>query len=423
MDEFERYLLPENAESKENSNSDPKIVDSKVPERSRRQNDLYDAMGSGNPEDILRIATACTPDALSELLKIAQRPEVSVSTSKELEEERSKWTAARDHAIASKYYQRATDIEKTLEELEELKKVYPSLEDMKAKEADLKKTFSNLLKAKRYDDANFVKRKILLLKRTMMKEKNSLDATENTRKADALDSINEIQKRMSNMMALAESMNDSATSFSAEGDFAVKEASFVVSDGCTLEISSGSLASFWKDSSSKPDEAAMIVWTNEACDFTGSDETTKGLLSDAINKELASMDARATTQWGPVKCATGDSIAVNSTEGSIVLAVPPLLIQQTASKKNDEDQQWYTSKMLNSVIRSSLRKLRHNNNGDLVIGVSTIPDDACRNNVDDTEDHSMNRTLAVTLHSVVEELRRTNSKAKTQSKMMRYKIL
>lgn len=417
--EFERFLLPDAPASNEKPNADPKAVDSKAPELSKRQSDLFEAMGSGNPEQVLRIASSCTPDTLSELLKIAQRPEVSVSTSKELEDERNKWIALRDHAIESKYYLRATDIEKTLEELEELKKVYPSLEDMKAKEADLKKTFTNLLKAKRYDDANFVKRKILTLKRSMMKEKNSLSASENTRKADALDSINEIQQRMKNMMALAESMNESATSFSAEGDFeTVKEASFFVSDGCTLEISSDSLSSFWNGASSKTNESAMIVWVNEACDLSGTDEETKKLLGDDIEKELASVDACATTQWGPVKCATGDSLAMNSSDGKIVLAVPPLLLKDNSSKKNDENKLWYTENMLSSAIRSSFRKIRQSHNGDLVIGVSTISDDASSKIADATEDRSLNRNLAVTLHSVVKELRRAkDSDAKTVVKL------
>jgi len=404
VEEFERYLLPRSLATKAKSGSD---IDSKIPDRSRRQNDLYESMGNGNPQDVLRIATECHPDVLSELLKIAQRPEVLVSTSQELEEQRNKWIAVRDHAIESKYYLRANDIAKTLDELQELKQVYPSLEDMKAKEADLKKTFSALLKAKRYDDANFVKRKILLLKRAMMKEQNSVSSPQNSRKADALDSINEIQERMNNMLALAETMNNSSTSFSAEEDYTLKEASFFVSEGCTLEISCGELASFWKDSSSKSN-SAMIVWTNEACDLSGNDEATRKVLGGAIEAKLASMDAHATTQWGPVKCPTGDTVAVNTSDGCIVLAVPPLLFKHTSSKKKDKEHLWYTEKMLSSAIRSSFRKIRRSNDGDLVIGISTISDEACRNDVDESEDHSLNRNLAVTLHSVVKELRRAN---------------
>jgi len=404
--EFERYLMPESSGKKDKSAPDAPVVDSKMPERSRRQNDLFEAMGGGNPQKILSIATSCTSENLSDLLKIAQRPEVSVATSKQLEEQREKWTAVREHAIASKYYLRANDIEKTLDELDDLKKVYPSLEDMKVKEADLKKTFSALLKAKRYDDANFVKRKILLLKRTMMKEKHSLSSSTDSRKADALESINEIQERMRSMMALAESMNQSSTSVGTE--HTVSEASFFVSKGCTLEISCGDLASFWKDSSAGKDAAAMVVWTNEACDLSVNEDAIQQVLGDAVEAKLASIDGHVSTQWGHVKCATGDTIAVNTSGGHIVLAVPPLMFKHKASKKTDKENLWYTEKMLSSAIRSSFRKIRRNNNEDLVIGISTISVDSCQKDVDDMEDHRLNRNLAVTLHTVVKELRRAN---------------
>jgi len=397
--EFEKYLMPAISGKKDKSDPNIPVVDSKMPERSRRQNDLYEAMGGGNPEEILRIATSCTSDSLSDLLKIAQRPEVSVSTSKELEEQMKKYTAVRDHAITSKYYLRANDIEKTLVELDDLKKVYPSLEDMKAKEADLKKSFSALLKAKRYDDANFVKRKILLLKRTMMKEKHSASSS-STESHKALDSINEIQERMRNMMALAESMNQSSTSVGSE--HTVSEASFFVSKGCTLEISCGNLASFWKDSTKNA--AAMVVWTNEACDLSANEEEMQRVLGDAVEAKLASMDARATTQWGEVKCATGDTIAVSTSGGRIILAVPPLMFQQKGTKKTDKENLWYTEKMLSSAIRSSFRKIRKDNNEDLVIGISTVSAESCKK--DASEDYRLNRNLAVTLHAVVKELRR-----------------
>ena len=406
--EFESYLLPGCTAMKEKGGSAPPVVDANLPDRSRRQSELYQIMGGGIPEDVVRTATSCTPDVLSELLKIAQRPELSVTTSKELEEQLEKWTAVRDHAIHSKYYMRANDIEKTLEELKDLKKVYPSMEEMKAKEADLKKTFSVLLKAKRYDDANVLKRKILLLKRSMMKEKNSLLSPTDNRKADALDSINELQERMKRMMTLAEKLDSSYTSFTETEDCdMLAETSFFVSKGCTLEISCGNLASFWKESSKKT-TAAMVVWTNEACDLPGNEEVMKEVLGDTVNEKLASINIHANTQWGPVKCASGDTVAVNTNDGCIVLAVPPLMLKQPASKKEDNEHVWYTEKMLSNAIRSSFRKIRRSNSEDLVIGISTISDDACREDVNEIKDHSLNRNLAVTLHSVVKELRGAN---------------
>jgi hypothetical protein len=420
VEEFERYVLPESSKATE----EVKVVDSKTPDRSYRQTELYDSMGGGNPREILERATSCTSDGLSDLLKIAQRPNVLVTTSKELEEQREWWIVERDHAIESKYYLRASDIEKTLGELEDLKKIYPSLDDMKAKEADLKKRFSALLKAKRYDDANFVKRKILSLKRTMMKEKYSSSSSKDNREADALDSINEIQERMKTMMALAESMNASSTSIlEGEEQETQSEATFSVSEGCTLEISCGRLASFWKDSSST-NNAAMIVWTNEACDFTGDDETMQQVLGDAVGEEFYSIETLTTTEWGPVRCVTGDSVAVNANDGCIVLTVPPLPPKHTSTKKKssfrakNQEHLRYTETRLDSAIRSSFRNIRRNSRATasaeekgaaMVVGISTTTSlygDTYREDSYEKEEGHRHRSLAVTLNTIVKELRR-----------------
>lgn len=418
VEEFEGYLLPESSKAIE----EVKYADSKTPDRSYRQNELYDCIGRGNPRDILERAISCTSDGLSDLLRIAQRPEVSITTSKELEEQLEWWIVERDHAIESKYYLRAGDIEKTLGELEDLKKIYPSLDDLKAKEADLKKQFSALLKAKRYDDANFVKRKILSLKRTMMKEKYSSSSSKDNRKTDALDSINEIQERMKTMMALAESMNASSTSVQGgEEKETQSQATFSVSEGCTLEISCGRLASFWKDSSSRKN-AATIVWTNEACDFFGEDETMQQALGETVVEELSSIETLATTEWGSVRCATGDSVTVNAKEGCIVLAVPPLPPKHTSAKNDssfrsrNQERLRYTETRLGSAIRSSFRNIRRNNRAAkgkgaaMVVGISTTTSlygDTFREDSYEKEEGHCHRSLAVTLNTIVKELRRT----------------
>ena len=417
VEEFEGVVLPESSKAKE----EVKVADSKTPDRSYRQNELYDFMGKGNPREILERATSCTSDSLSNLLKIAQRPDISITTSKELEEQREWWIVERDHAIESKYYLRAGDIEKTLGELEDLKKIYPSLDDMKAKEADLKKRFSALLKAKRYDDANFVKRKILSLKRTMMKEKYSSSSSKENRKTDALDSINEIQERMKTMMALAESMNASSTSFQVgEKKETQSEATFAVSEGCTLEISCGKLVSFWEDSFST-NNAAMIVWTNEACDFLGEDKTMQQVLGETVVEDIFSLETLATTEWGSVRCGTGDSVAVNTNEGCIVLAVPPLLPKHTSAKNNssfrarNQERVRYTETRLGSAIRSSFRNIQRNNcaaqgkGAAMVVGISTTTSlygDAYGEDSYEKEEGHCHRSLAVTLNTIVKELRR-----------------
>lgn len=416
FDEFESLLLPGSPASVIKDD-----VDSRNHERSHRKQELYDYMGGGNPKVIIQRASSCTTQELSGLLKIAQRPDVSVATSKELEEQRERWIAERTHAIENKYYLWAGDIEKTLQELEDLKKVYPSLDDMKAKESDLKNAFSELLKAKRYDDANLIKRKILVLKRTMMKEKFSTSSSNDKHTADALESINDIQERMNNMRVLAESMNASNLSLPSEEFLTTsREASFSISDGCTLQISCGAIASFWKDSSHTKN-ASMVVWTNEECDFSSHDETMQQLLGDAIGEKLASMKILTTTDWGPVRCATGESVVIKAHSGCIALAVPPLpqkVRPRNKDSKKEENLQFMETR-LRSAIRSSLREIRLKNcaslegEGTELVGISTTTslykNNPYRMDANEAEVEHRKRNLAVILNTIVEELRRGNS--------------
>jgi len=427
LEEFESYLVHDSQKLEEGT-PDSLVKNSKKPILSQRQKELYESMGSGNPQEILRKATSCTPGSLSNLLKIAQRPDVFVSTSRELEEQQKRWTAEMDHAIESKYYIRANDIGKTLEELKELKKVYPSLDALRAKEADLKKEFTVLLKEKRYEDANFVKRKILTLKRTMLKEKFSITPSKDGRRTDALETINEIQERMKNMMALAETLNNSATSFSERGDCIESEATFTVSENCFLEISCGKLASFWKESLSTESNSAMIVWTNEACDL---ETIMQQVLGDVVQEKVSSIDMLSSTEWGPAKCATGDSIAVDAnSDGYIVLAVPPLPTKHTLIQKNtslqDKDSMRYTETRLGSAIRSSFRKIQQNfnsfeegNGEELQIGISTtLADNAFRDDIDEKDQKYLYQNLIVTLNTIVEELRRVNNGGRPTMKII-----
>jgi len=427
VDEFESYLLPKSYVSIVDEDiADSPVADSKTPQRSHRQKELYDYMGGGNPKEIIQRAASCTDQELSGLLKIAQRPDVSVTTSIELEEQCERWTTERDHAISNKYYLRAGDIEKALEELEDLKKVYPTLNDMKAKEEKLKKMFSALLKAKRYNDANAIKRKILVLKRTMVKEKFSSSPVQAKNKAVALESINEIQERMKSMMALAESMNASFGSFlSEEAPQTPRNTKFSVSEGCTLEISCDGLASFWKKLS-PANKNSMIVWTNESCDISSNDEAIQQMLSDAIGDKTSLLETLTTTGWGPVRCATGDSVVVNADNGFVALAVPPLppAVPPRNIDSNKEESLQYMETRLRSAIRSSLRKIRIKNSacaeekGAEFLGISTttsLYNNPYRRGADETEEKYRKRNLAVTLNTIVEELRASDMHGSTNT--------
>ena len=402
-EEFHKILVPPSVANHVTEN------DSKQAKRSRRQQELYELMGNGNPRDIIEKASSCTEQQLCELLRLAKRPEVSVSSASELEAERTKCTTAKEKAISTKNYLRAKDLVDTLDELEALRETYPNLEDLQKKEADYKKKFTELLKAKRYDDANLVKRKILSIKRTMMKERYAKPASS---QSAAMDRLQALQDRMNNMMALAESMDKAGPDVQD-----LQEASLKVSPACVLEVSSGTLLNFkYKDGIS-----GLVCWTNEACDLN-ENEVGKKLLAEAgpkLDAEINGLETLITTEWGPVKCATGESVSVGPAKFDdisaryIFLSVAPLSPtnddtewdagSRSKNKTNAEaDELHYLDTGLRAAVRSSFRNIK--NTGVEAVGIPTIT--TSPNGSDAYE-----RSLRVVLETIVEESKRTNMKA------------
>jgi hypothetical protein len=332
-EEFHDYLVPP---SLAKPLGDPS-ADSKKAIVSRRQKELYERMGHGNPRKIIELATSCTERDLYDMLRVAKRPEVvnSISSANELETERTKLDAAKSKAIASKNYLRAKDLVETLDDLAALREKFPSLDDLKIKEADLKKKFSDLLRAKRYDDANLVKRKILSVKRAAMKERY---AKPETSQVAALRSLESIQQRIDDMMALAQNMDKSFPALDYTAMNGSDGASLHISPFCTLHITGvGSVVEF----DYKEGMSGIVCWTNEACDLS-THETGKKLLAvggSSLLDEVADIQALLSTEWGLVKCATGEALSVGPrsfgqlSARHIILSVTPL------SPTND-DTEW-----------------------------------------------------------------------------------
>jgi hypothetical protein len=332
------------------------------------------------------------------LLRLAKKPEIVVASSAELEAERNRFTAAKEKSIAMKNYLRAKDLVETLEEVEALRETYPSVEDLQKKEAEYKKKFSELLKAKRYDDANLVKRKILTIKRAMMKEGYAKPASTHSA---ARNSALLLEERMRKMKALTKKPENNVSG-------GLQHGSLYVSPTCTLSISSSSLLDCTGD--------GLICWTNEACDLSTT-LTGKALLEKGgtkLKQHLESLDPLMETEWGQVKCATGEAVSLGPrTFGDLAakfvfLAVPPV------SPTND-DSEWdfqvhsgmtdaqidslhYLETGLKAVVRSSFRNIK--NTGVKTVGLSTIttrPGDS----------EAYKRSLKVVLETIVEEAKRT----------------
>ena len=444
INEFRDYLIPPSSLTKKITVVDPKQHD----HISFRQKDLHEMIGTGIPRQIIERAAGMTKNEFSHLLHRAETPEISsVSNFNELERESASWTALRDNAIENKYYLRANDISNTLQELEALKDVYPSLDALKKKELDLKKKFSALLKAKRYEDANFVKRKLLTLKRTIMKERNTSTENSTSYHAAALESIEGIQDRMKTMMALAESMNKSTSSGvfcndGGEGPTGIDQldmATFQITKNCKLQITHD--RDELNESINTAKNIAKIVWTNEACELS-TDETGIKVLAagghDLVQK-ISALDAIVSTEWGNVKCATGSTVVLEDIDAggndgdstTIILAVPPIYEDVSTTKtgkvnwRNNKDPSVGMDSLLRvergvqSALRSSFRNI-YSSSTMPNINAITIPTvtSLYRKNTywvtehdeDDAGDsdcflHHV-RILEITLKTIVEEIKR-----------------
>jgi hypothetical protein len=89
----------------------------------------------------MEIASGYSEQDLDSMLRFAQRPDVHVDSAGALEGAITKRKTQKDKAIKGKNYLRAQDLGKTLEELDSLKRNYPSLTDLMNKEKEMKKYF------------------------------------------------------------------------------------------------------------------------------------------------------------------------------------------------------------------------------------------------------------------------------------------
>ncbi|KAG7359458.1 leucine rich repeat LRR-containing protein [Nitzschia inconspicua] len=401
-EEFQKYLVPPSV-AKQMPEADVKKI-----KRSRRQQELYDRMGKGNPRDIIEAATSCCEKDLCDLLRLAKKPEVAVTSAAELDAERNKYTAAKEKAIEMKNFLRAKDLAEALEEMEDLRETYPSLEDMQKKEADYKQKFSELLKAKRYDDANLVKRKILAIKRNMMKERY---ANPVSTQAAAKNSIQQLQERMKGLEALKAANLQNGNSVN------LQQGCLRISPTCYLQVESGHVLDF----SQGDGLTGLICWANEACDlssyYLGKELLAKG--GQKLEEQVSSVDVFCETEWGNVKCATGEAVTLGPRSFDeldakfVFLAVPPLSPNNDdtewdfgscgliRNKMAEEDALHYLDTGLRATVRSSFRNIK--NTGVEAVAVATIT----------TKPHgseAYQRSLQVVLETIIEESKRTSVK-------------
>lgn len=389
-EEFANFLVPPSVKKQG--------VDLKK-DLSRRQKELYERMGKGIPKDIVEAAKAISQEDFHALLRFAQRPEVQVDSAEVLKAEATKRQTQKEKAIQSKNYLRAQDLSEALEELETLRKKYPALDDLQSKEKELKQEFSELLKARKYDEANKVKRKILDLKKVMMKEKFSKPKGSNTFVPS--DKLQQLQAKMDGMLAQANQMK------LEKGD--MEDATFTISrmggSSCTLKISKGQIVTY----RSKGGMSGIVCWANENCDLTTYEMGQRILNFGAENlkEDIDGLPEIASTEWGAVKCATGEAVIIGPRSYSrlaaryVVVGVPPLSPtnddEDWDGETLDEDALHYLDTGLRACFRSSFNHIK--STGLEGVGIPTIT----------TKEggKTYERTLQVGLQTLVEEIKTT----------------
>ena len=337
---------------------------------SRRQNELYKRMGNGNPAKIVETASNMSEDEFNDLLRFAQRPDVKVDSAGTLETEIIKRTKGKDKAIKTKNYGRAQDLTATLDELESLRKKFPSLSDLLGQERKMKRELGGLLAQRQYDEANALKRRMLALKKVINKEKEA-QPSDAPGKYSATGKLAELQAQMDKMLRMADSMGKSLSALDASMTLAddADHATLAIvnqDNTCALEIYCGDAADFaYTDGT-----CGLVCWANENCDISDYEMGKKvmNLGGHKLEEDLDELSSIANTTWGPVKCKTGGAIMVGPrvygklVPSFFILAVSPLNPTNDdddwdGDANRDEDALHFLETALRSSYRSTFRQI------------------------------------------------------------------
>lgn len=377
---------------------------------SRRYKKLHEMLGKGNPTTIAKMAAEISEVDLRNILRYAKRPEVHVDSGNVLEDEIAKYTALKEKAVEGKNYARAYDFTDALEELASLRSSFPKIDDLAAKERQYKEKFKDFLKAKKYSEANAMKKKILELKKAMLKEKHSKAVEEKSAAAQSKKDTNGESKAvteitsLTKMLKLDRSISELDASKTLTDDAQTVTLRIPREIGpCVLKISASSVLDFAYSGGM----SGFVCWTNESCDLSTGGLATKVLEvgEDLLKEELDSLPVQATTDWGPVKCPTGEAVMLGPLTFSNVPARFAFLAVGPLSPSN-EDTEWDVAdasalQVLDIELRASYRSaLQHvGKSGVEAVGVPTL--------TSNVEGSAYERTLLVGLKTIIEEAKHT----------------
>ena len=128
-------------------------------------------------------------------------------------------------------------------------------------------------------------------------------------------------------------------------------------DICYLNISVGSVLDF----SYADGMSGIVCWSNEACNLS-MDSTGKKILEaggSLLEEKLGNLETQETTEWGPVKCSTGEAIMLgplaftNMPARMLFLAVGPFDQDWDGNGWNKKDDLHF----LDTEMRASYRSI------------------------------------------------------------------
>ena len=320
---------------------------------SQRRSDLYARMGSGIPAATVAIAQGQSKKAFIELIKIANIPEVHVDTLAALEKSLERMTRERTAAIKEHNYLRVLDLDRIIEEIQEMRPEFPTLDELKMEEEVLKADLTEAIGNKNYDEAASIKKDLLLLKKKISRERTN-DNQDTT--VEATGRMSEVQVQIKNMIEDVRLENvDQAVTFVVDGADGSK---------CSLVIEVGEVQDF------QPTFPAngIVVWANESCSLGGNPMHDKLLEKGGptLVNDIQSLPIVIKTGHGPVRCGTGNAVIVGPEQYGelgtpcLILAVGPLSPHNVEDAVDDEtDTLHHIKMMLRSSYRSSLILARH----------------------------------------------------------------
>jgi hypothetical protein len=330
---------------------------------SMRRANLMSHLGNGIPASVIKAGKTMPASTFIHLIGMANTPEVRVDSCSSLDAAVSKWTTQKEWAVAKRNYLRALDLEHVLKEIQSQRSLFPSLDDLIAKEQELHRRHTQCFKSRKYEEGNRLKREILTLKKRIMQERRYASSQQNTTMANP-DRITDIQAQVDDIMRRANSsftsLNELVTPDKVDAVFSLGSAYH----HCEVRIHPGNFCEF----DPGRDLGAAVCWTNECCDLT-LDERSRCLLQYGgpnLDGDISSLPGITRTPWGVAKCGTGNAVIVGPGRYDdlrvhcIILAVGPMSPScDDDIESDDDDSLHYIKVMMRSCIRSSLILAKH----------------------------------------------------------------